>query len=440
MTQATHPVAAEELMAMLDGELTANESRAIDAHLAECAECARLVEEFRGVSKALGGWTIADAAPAMGEAVSKAAAEAAQNMTGGKISRRWSWQGWAMSGGGLLAGAAVVLVVAGVIFFPGMSAHKERQMAFESPSQLAPTANGQAVADKKTEMAIPEKRAMNGLVAISPGVVAESYDAPPPAPAPSVAKERRAMGSIAGGGGAPRVDNFAQAAPMIATTVSLSIVVRDLPAARAALDATLARHQGYSAQLTVNTEQNVQRTLQDSLRVPAGQLAAVLAELKGLGRVESETQSGDEVTQQHADLAARLQNSRETEQRMRDILAQRTGRIEDVLEVEEEIARVRGEIERMEAEQATLEHRVDFATVDLRIAEEYKEQFGMPSASAGTQLRNAFVAGMRNGAGTLLGIVLFFEENGPVLLIWLAILAAPGFLLWRRYRRLRAQS
>jgi Domain of unknown function (DUF4349) len=69
---------------------------------------------------------------------------------------------------------------------------------------------------------------------------------------------------------------------------------------------------------------------------------------------------------------ARLKNSRETELRLQTILTQRTGKIGDVLEVEREIARVRGEIEQLEAEQKSLEHRVEFATVDLSLTEEYQ--------------------------------------------------------------------
>jgi len=93
---------------------------------------------------------------------------------------------------------------------------------------------------------------------------------------------------------------------------------------------------------------------------------------------------------------ARLQNSRETEERLRAILAQRTGRIEDILQVEQEIARVRGEIEEMESEQQTLEHRVDFATVDLQLTEEYKASLSSPSASFSNRIQNAFIAGLRN--------------------------------------------
>jgi chromosome segregation ATPase len=222
---------------------------------------------------------------------------------------------------------------------------------------------------------------------------------------------------------------------MIAHSVSLTVQVSELSAARGALEALLARHRGYAAQLTVNTAVGSPRSLQGSLRVPDGELAAAVAELRALGHVETETQSGEEVTQQHADLVARLENSRETEQRLRAILEQRTGRIEDVLQVEEEIARVRGEIEQMEAEQKTLEHRVDFATVELQLTEQYREQLGPQSASVPMQIRNAFVSGLRHAANALLGILLFIEEVGPTVVIWLGILAVPGLVLWRRYRR-----
>jgi F0F1-type ATP synthase assembly protein I len=93
----------------------------------------------------------------------------------------------------------------------------------------------------------------------------------------------------------------------------------------------------------------------------------------------------------------------------------------------------------MEAEQKVLEHRVDFATIELQLSEQYREQLGPQSTSVTMQIRNAFVAGIRHGASTLLGILLFFEEAGPVALIWLAILGVPGFLLWRHYRRMSAR-
>ena len=171
---------------------------------------------------------------------------------------------------------------------------------------------------------------------------------------------------------------------------------------------------------------------------PAPALSPAIDDLKTLGRVERESQSGEEVTRQHEDLVAWLKNSRDTEQRLRQILQQRTGKLSDVLEVEEEIGRVRGEIEQMQTEQKALEHRVDFATIELQLTEEYKAQLNPPATSVSTRIHNAFVAGYQNASEALLGIFLWFAEYSPILLIWLAILAVPFVMIWRRYRRVSA--
>ncbi|HEY2121352.1 MAG TPA: DUF4349 domain-containing protein [Candidatus Acidoferrum sp.] len=222
------------------------------------------------------------------------------------------------------------------------------------------------------------------------------------------------------------------AAPMIARSVSLSIMAKDFKHARIAIEEILARHHGYAAELTVNTEQNNAPSLQASLRIPAGELAESLVELKLLGTVESESQKGEEVTQQHSDLLARLKNSNETEQRLQSILQERAGKMSDVLEVEQEISRVRGEIERMEAQQKALEHRVDFATVDLRIGEEYRAQLAAPSVA--NRFRNAMVTGFQDAADTMVAILLFAISYGPTVLLWLAILILPVRFLWNRSR------
>jgi hypothetical protein len=229
------------------------------------------------------------------------------------------------------------------------------------------------------------------------------------------------------------------AAPMIARTASLTITVKDLTAARASLDAMLVRHRGYSAELTVESAANAPRSLTASLRIPASEISSALVDLKTLGHLEKESQSGEDVSQQHADLAERLKTARVTEERFRGILQQRTGNISDVLEVEESIARLRGEIESMEAEQTGLEHRVDFATIDLQLSEEYKEEISSTSPTFSLRFHNAFVAGYRNAIGTVAGIFLFLVEYGLSILIWLVILVLPATFIWRRYRKVRSR-
>jgi len=227
------------------------------------------------------------------------------------------------------------------------------------------------------------------------------------------------------------------AAPLIARSVEFVIVAKDVEASRPALDAILAKYHGYAAQMDVNTPADDAPSLKASLRIPIANLAAAIEDLRGLGRVASESESGEDVTQQHADLDQRLKTARDTEDRLRAILQQRTGTINDVLQVEEEISRVRGDIESMEAEQTNLEHRVDFASIDLSITAESNPV--SDSAPLSVRVRNAFLAGYRNAAGTVVGIFLFLVAYGLTILIWLAILAVPVVLLRRRYRRMHAK-
>ena len=132
-----------------------------------------------------------------------------------------------------------------------------------------------------------------------------------------------------------------------------------------------------------------------------------MAELKTLGRVESESQSGQDVTAQYVDLEARLNNARNTEQRLIDLLKQRTGKLSDVLEVETELSRVREEIERMEGERRLLSKQVEYATLNATIAEEFKAPAQALPDSTGTRFRNAAVDGYQSVVNFIIGVALF---------------------------------
>jgi hypothetical protein len=429
MNTVIHPIAPEEVMAWLDGELSEADAQAVSAHLDDCVECANLADEFRTTSRSLSQWTVPPVQSSLEESVLGHEANRAPSSLPAKPGRSielsfWNWRLWAIGGGGAVATVAMLAaLVASTIYREDHPKNAKQYMASMQQSTEsefpAPRAGGQ------------QNRALNDAMAAHRVGAAQppAVEAPPPANENSLGVVGGLMGS----------EPQTAPAPMTARTVSLSIVVKDFAASRASLDSILARHHGYAAQLTAATAENAPRSIQASLRIPAPELASALGELKALGLVQNETQSGEEVTQQHTDLVARLKNSRETEDRLRAILEQRTGKIEDVLQVEEEIARVRGEIESMEAEQQALEHRVQFASVDLQLAEEFTARLNPPSESVSKRIRNAFVDGLRNAAEMVLGLVLLVEEDGPVLLIWIAILGLPTFLLVRRYRRVRAK-
>jgi len=424
MNATTHPFAPEEIMAFLDGELSANRAQLVSSHTESCADCRAILDSLRSASQSLSNWSVASLGTnsKLDELLSSRAADAARNRTN---TRLWKLVIFSRQHSILLAASSVLAVLALVLV-----SLNQRQYRM-SATQVERALERQTAAKKESIQTTSRGRASTAMTSTLTEEAKDlSYFATGADDAgDKISVDRAELNE-------QQSPSFVQ--PMIARTVSLAVVTKDFETSRKSLDAILTHHNGYSAQLSVTTPQGAARSLQTSLRIPAPQLTAAVAELKSLGRVESESQNGEEVTQQHADLVARLKNSRETEQRLQAILAQRTGKISDVLAVEQEIARVRGEIEQMEAEQKNLEHRVDFATIDLTLSEEYKAQLGAPAPSVSTLLHNAVVNGLRTAADSFLSLVLFLSESVPVLLLWLAILALPVWQLWRRYRRAAA--
>ena len=141
------------------------------------------------------------------------------------------------------------------------------------------------------------------------------------------------------------------------------------------------------------------------------------------------------MTSQYVDLQARLTNARNTEERLTDLLRNRTGKLSDVLEVERELDRVRGEIEQMEAERKTMASQVSFATLNATIREDYKAQLQVVPPSTSTRLSNAAVDGYRSMVDGVVDLALFLLSNGPSLLLWGAILFMPARVVWKKVRR-----
>ena len=222
--------------------------------------------------------------------------------------------------------------------------------------------------------------------------------------------------------------------PLIVQTARLTLNTSDFDKARPGLDDILKRHRGYFGQLSASSPIGGPRTLEATLRVPAGELESVIVDLKKLGRVESESRTGEEVTQQYVDLEARLSNARNTERRLTDLLRQPTGKLTDVLAVEKEIGRVREEIERMEAGRKSLMNRVDYAILNLTVAEDYKAQLRIAPDSTLIRFRNAAIDGYKSVVDGIISLALVVLSYGPSFLLWGGLLFFPLRFLWRKWR------
>jgi len=228
--------------------------------------------------------------------------------------------------------------------------------------------------------------------------------------------------------------------PMIARTVTLSIVTDHFDDTRAALERVTSTFKGMVGSFDVSGEPPAPRSIRATIRIPADRLDNALADIRKLGKVRQESQSADDIGDAHRDLVVRIANAKREETRLLDILSRRTNRLSDVLEVEREASRVRGDIERMESEELAMRNRVSYSTVSIAIDESYRAELQVAEQALTTRLRNALVDGWRGATETVVGAVLALLVAGPTLLVWLFMLGLPSWVTWRLVRRLRAGS
>jgi Domain of unknown function (DUF4349)/Putative zinc-finger len=376
-----HSPTPEEIMEYVDGEGTPAARANIQAHLATCPACQALAAEQRGLSRDVNAWQVAPAPDSLRAPQSPAPAAA----------RPWWYPPRVV-----LAGVSVILlVVVGV-----------------SQSRLKPAR--QTMAAEAVE-SVP--------IRVDESVVPRALDAMTPAASPA----QRGGGAGSGSSAAPISHG-----PAVIRTATLQLVAKDFTHARSAVEVILDGAGGFADQLGLSADPGTARVLRGTLRVPGARLTDVLMRLRALGQVTQDQQSAQDVADQLVDMDARLKSARATEQRLIELLKNRTGKLSDVLEVEQELTRVRLDIERLDAEKTNMTRRVAYATIDLTINEERKAGLEPGPLPLLTQIRIAAADGLQNVVDTLVGISLFALRAGPSLVLWGIV----GTALWIAGRRI----
>lgn len=245
---------------------------------------------------------------------------------------------------------------------------------------------------------------------------------PPPAASPvaldAVAK-RQVMES------APAEQTRIEPAPnMVIRNGIATVEVADLDTAVAAVRRLAQRFGGYLTNTSVNTgkEQVPAATLE--VKVPAARFDSALAALQPLGKVVTVNTTAEDVGEHFVDVTARLANARRLEQRIQTILTTRTGRLEDVIAAERELARIREEIERYEGRLRFLRERLAMSTLHVVVHEPYPI-VGRPGTGA---IVSAFTCMWRN--------FVLFTARFIAALGWIIPLGTIALVTWVAVRKL----
>jgi hypothetical protein len=437
---AQHAFDAEEVMAYLDGELEARRAAALAAHLVSCSECQEVAQGFRALAERMLSFEVERPSTGMNETLiaaldsGKSAKASGENDAADRKGWRWGVfvshpRAWAFAG----VLVVVVLLVIGIPSAHHESISNELQALRERSNRYKSWLSDDASSLQRDHEAQSPANVLPASRGKMPVFSEPAPPPPPPAGSNRLPNRSEAAFSIDGQVVNDELHAPETVGPMIVQTASLNILATNYDAASAAIEKLAAAHAGYVEKLDAKAQTGNARELSAALRIPTKQLDGFLADVRKLGHVEEETRSNEEVSDQYVDLQERLKSARATEQRLIELLRTRTGKLQDVLEAERELARVRGEIESMQGQSGLLVHRVNYATVQVNLSEQYRQVLGSGMISTGTKIRNALVEGFTNLQEGAVALLVFVFAYAPSLLFWLAILLVPGWFAWRRF-------
>lgn len=223
------------------------------------------------------------------------------------------------------------------------------------------------------------------------------------------------------------------ATQLIAYKASLDVRVRDVGAGSSRADGIVTAAGGYVERQQADGERPSSASTTTTYRVPAAKYRSVLKQLTGLGTRLSLSQQANNVTEDVADVGARVKSAQASLDRLRTLMKHATD-VQDVLSIETQVSQRESELEALQARQRSLDKQVRYATVTLALSGPH---------AAPQKHDTGLLAGLRAGwHGLLVFLTGLLTVVGAVLpfLLVAGPLGAIGYVVWRRRRRRAAAA
>ncbi|CAN5377670.1 hypothetical protein BH20ACI1_BH20ACI1_19170 [soil metagenome] len=186
-----------------------------------------------------------------------------------------------------------------------------------------------------------------------------------------------------------------------------------------------------STQSTSDVQATTRDTVSMTLRVPAEKFDETLNEIrKTSNRVIVETVKGEDVTEEFIDIEARLKTKKALEEQFLEIM-KRSNSVEDALNVQRELAEVRGEIEQIEGRKRFLENQASLSTIKIKL--QSPTAFSANSSGFFYQLKES----IGSGYSAALNFILVLITVLIALLPFLFLVVLPIYLILRYFWRKR---
>jgi hypothetical protein len=212
---------------------------------------------------------------------------------------------------------------------------------------------------------------------------------------------------------------------MIVRNGEMDLVVKDIDQAIGDITEMVSAFGGYVVSSYIYGEEEEMRGW-ISFRVPDDDFEAAMSTLRDMSvKVNSESTSSQDVTEDYIDLQARLSNAEATEQQYLALLDKATD-VQDILDIYNYLTRIRQEIEQIKGQIQYLEQTTSTSLISVYLE---PEEAVVSDGWNALEVLKAAARGLVT-AGKVLGtIAIWLLIFIP---IWGTIL---GIILWRRHKR-----
>lgn len=186
---------------------------------------------------------------------------------------------------------------------------------------------------------------------------------------------------------------------------------------------------GYIQSSTIQQYGENEREAVFILRVPQVNYMSVVDQLQKIGKSVMISHKGEDVTDQYYDNEARMKNLSLQEQAVQNLLL-KAEKMEDILKIQQELFRLRGEIEALQGKNRVIDHLSNLSTINLSILEVKAVDFAEDSPL--TQAREGFVQSLGGVGDFFVQLAVLVVTYLPfVLFVYLPL----GLIVWWFIRR-----
>lgn len=222
----------------------------------------------------------------------------------------------------------------------------------------------------------------------------------------------------------------------------INILVTNYQAFYDGLNAELIKQNGYIENMNIGTNLGYDSDIKGNrdykygtfvIRVPVASFNESFGALKALGKVRNENISSDDISMNYADTLNAVKNLEVREEALRKLM-DKAEKMEDIVKVDSELARVRGQIDSYKSTLNVWDNQVEMSTIVINFNEvkTIEPQIEMPE-SLSERIKNALIRSVNSFVDDLENILIGLFSNMIQLFIWAVVL----FIIFKIIKKMK---